>query len=248
MTDGGKMNIAVCDDDKQVLFELEQLLQEYLGKYSVDCTIKICPFRSSMELLAQIENGRCFDLYLLDIIMPGLNGIKLAAKIRKADSVSKIVFLTSSSEYAVDSYSVDAFHYLLKPVQKEKLFLVLDKASADFNSTSLQSIVIKSQGTLCKILFRDLVYVEVVGRMLRLQQKDGTLTESIGTLSQIENLILSDKRFIKPHRSYIVNMDYVRELSLHGLTTGNLCIPVSRNTFKEVKAAYLSYFFPKEER
>ncbi len=243
------MKIAVCDDNKEELQQLEHLLNEYLTVYPFDEGISICFFESSAALLVEIESGRHFDLFLLDVLMPEVNGLELATKIRKTDTVSKIVFLTSSSEFAVDSYSVSAFHYLLKPVEKEKLFPALEKARNDFFNDSGQSIIVKAKAGLCKIDFRDLVYVEVIGRTLCFQKKDGVLTEISGTLSEIEPHLLADKRFVKPHRSYIVNMDHIRGLSPQGITTLNsLCIPMSRNALKEVKQSYLDYSFQKEQR
>lgn len=247
--DGVTMKVAVCDDNKEELLQLEHLLNEYLTVYPFDEGISICFFENSAKLLAEIERGRHFDLFILDVLMPEINGLELATEIRKTDTMSKIVFLTSSSEFAVGSYSVNAFHYLLKPVEKDKLFPVLEKARRDFFDVSGQSIVVKAKGSLCRIDFRDIVYVEVIGRTLCFQKKDGVLTEISGTLSEIEPLLLADKRFVKPHRSYIVNMDYIRGLSQQGITTLNsLCIPMSRNTLKEVKQSYLDYSFQKEQR
>ena len=239
------MKIAVCDDDKQELLQIEQYVKEYLNECPKDYTAALFLFNSSADILAQIENGRHFDLFLLDVIMPGMNGIELAARIRETDALTRIIFLTSSPEFAVESYSVGAFHYILKPIQKNRLFPVLEKACSDHFSTPQQSILVKSQGTIIKIPLQDLVYVEVVGRTLNFKKKDGSLTQCLGTLSETETLLLADKRFIKPHRSYIVNMDYIKDLSQHGITAGSLCIPVSRNTFKEIKQSYLDYFFPK---
>ena len=239
------MKIAVCDDDKQELLQIEQFVKDYFTENPGECTAAVHTFDSSAKLFAQIEGGRHFDLFLLDVIMPGMNGIDLAARIRKTDALTKIIFLTSSPEFAVESYSVGAFHYILKPIQKNRLFPVLEKACSDHFSAPQQSILVKSQGSIIKIPLQDLVYVEVVGRTLNFKKNDGTLTQCLGTLSETETYLLADKRFVKPHRSYIVNMDYIKDLSQHGITAGSLCIPVSRNTFKGIKQTYLDYFFPK---
>jgi len=241
------MKIAICDDDKRELLHISGLVNEYLSCGFTESKTEVCSFESSMRLLTQIENGIHFDVFLLDVIMPNINGIGLAAKIRKIDQVAKIIFLTSSSEFAVDSYSVGAFNYLLKPIQKNPLFSVLEKACQDILSGLKQYIVVKTPANLSKVFLHELIYVEVTGRTVCFYQKGGITLESTSTISQVEAILLLDKRFIKPHRSYIINLDYIKNLSQDGFTTtSDLFIPVSRNVYKEVKQAYINYSFQAE--
>jgi DNA-binding LytR/AlgR family response regulator len=241
------VRIAICDDDKLELLKIGQFVNEFLNSSFTECKIEVLSFGSSIELISQLESDNNFDLFLLDIIMPGLNGIELASEIRSRDKVAKILFLTSSPEFAVDSYSVGAFNYLLKPVQKDKLFSVLEKANKDICSGMNKFIVVKTQAGMNKIFIHDLIYVEVIGRTIFFHQTNGIVTEGISTLSQVEAVLLPDKRFIKPHRSYIVNLDYVKNLSQESFTTiSSMFIPVSRNVFKEVKQAYINYCFQVE--
>lgn len=242
------MKIALCDDNKQELLHINRLLDEYSSNSLSKDKIKVSSFASSMELLAQLESGKQFDVFLLDVIMPGLNGIELATEIRSKDQVGKIIFLTTSPEFAVESYAVDAINYLLKPLQKDKFFSVIEKACHDIRSDLQQYLIIKTQGNLSKVFLRELIYIEVVGRSLYLHQNGGIIIESTSTFSQVEAVLLKDKRFLKTHRSYIVNLDYIKNLSKDGLTmTSNVSIPVSRNAFKEVKQAYINYSFGVED-
>lgn len=236
------MKIAICDDDKQELIKINQYVKEFINCGFVEGQIQIFSFENSMELIAQIEGGENFDVFLLDVIMPNLNGMDLASEIRSKDHVAKIIFLTSSPEFAVKSYSVSAFNYLLKPIQKDMLFSVLEKACGDISDTHKQYIIVKTQNSLMKIFFHELIYVEVIGRIIYFFQKNGVVIESINSISQIEGELLIDNRFIRPHRSYIVNMDYIKTLAKDGFTTtSNQIIPVSRNVFKEIKQAYFNY-------
>ncbi|WHH60765.1 LytTR family DNA-binding domain-containing protein [Petroclostridium sp. X23] len=242
------MKIALCDDNKQELLHINRLLDEYSSNSLSEDQMKVSSFTSSIALLAQLESGKHFDIFLLDVIMPGLNGIELATEIRNRDQVSKIIFLTTSPEFAVESYAVDAINYLLKPLQKDKFFSVLEKAFRDIRSDLQQYLIVKAQGNLSKVFFRELIYLEVIGRSLYLHQKGGIVIESNSAFSQVEAVLLKDKRFLKTHRSYIVNLDYIKNLSKDGLTTtSNLSIPVSRNAFKEVKQAYINYSFRVED-
>lgn len=242
------MKIAICDDDKQELLHISQLMDEYLLDGFTEGQSEVRKFESSMNLLAQIESGKHFDIYLLDIIMPDINGIELATEIRNRDHVAKIIFLTSSSEFAVESYSVSAFHYLLKPLQKDQLFSVLKKARQDIHVNLQKYIVVKAQTGLSKVFLHNLMYVEVIRKTVYFHQKDGDTIKSSSTISQAETALLIDNRFIKPHRSYIINLDYIQNLSQDGFTTtSGLFIPVSRNVFKSVKQAYINYSFQAKD-
>lgn len=238
------MKIALCDDDKEHLSRIYQLVTEFLKTCFSEDKIEIHSFGNGLDLLAQIERGIYYDVMLLDVMMPGLNGIELATEIRYHDEVAKIIFLTSSPDFAVDSYSVSAFHYLMKPVQKDKLFTVLKKACELKSDLLQESIIVKAQTGLTKILFHELIYLEVLGRTICYHMKNGNVLKSIGTISQLESLLLSESRFIKSHRSFIVNLDFVKNLSADGFSmTNEARIPISRKAYKEVKEKYIEHAF-----
>ena len=110
---------AFCDDDLSVLNELHVLMDNYRVERNQEITYTA--FHSPLELIAQIEKGMRFDILFLDVLMPGVNGIETAQEIREYDSAMKIIFLTSSAEYAVESYTVNAYFYQLKPLAGEFL-------------------------------------------------------------------------------------------------------------------------------
>jgi DNA-binding LytR/AlgR family response regulator len=238
------MKIAICDDNKHDLLQICKFVDEFLSYDFADKKIEIHSFESSLELINELENGKYFDLFLLDIILPGITGMELATDIRSKDPVGKIIFLTSSPEFAIESYSVSAFSYLLKPIQKDKLFSILSKAIKDFYSKKKKYIIVKTQMGMFKIFMNELIYIDVIKRTTFFHQTNGVVIESFTTLSKVEMVLLTDKRFIKPHRSYIVNLDYIKNLSQYGFTMiNNQLIPISRNTFKDVKQAYINYSF-----
>ena len=111
------IKIAFCDDDLSVLKELSILMDRYRVERNQDITY--AAFHSPLELLAEVERGTELDIIFLDVLMPGQNGISTAKEIRKYDTLVKIIYLTSSAEYAVDSYSVGAYFYQLKPIWQE---------------------------------------------------------------------------------------------------------------------------------
>ena len=120
-------SLAICDDDPRQLHTIGKLIHTYFHTRS-DSSWNVASFLSGDALLAQSHARNGFDLYLLDILMPGLNGIETGRQLRETGDGGEIIYLTSSNDFASESYDVRAFFYLLKPVDKQRLFQVLDRA------------------------------------------------------------------------------------------------------------------------
>ena len=118
------IKIAFCDDDMEVLHQMNELLDRYRVERNEDITY--AAFQSPFELLTEIEKGIRPDILFLDVVMPGQNGMDVAKEIRQYDTNMKIIFLTSSPEFAVESYSVGAYFYQLKPIWEESFFRLMD--------------------------------------------------------------------------------------------------------------------------
>ena len=123
------MRIAACDDNLEFLQELSELLNKYSEESRINVEYKM--YTNPFELVTQMEKGIHYDIILMDVCMPGMNGIQCAKDIRGYDNFVKIVFLTSSKEYAVESYTVKAHDYLLKPIEKDRLFTVLKQTEKE---------------------------------------------------------------------------------------------------------------------
>ncbi len=238
------IKIAICDDDKHDLINISKLVEEYkeapLTEHGISCSV----YQSGADLIWDIEKGQVFDIFLLDIVMPLINGIHLAEEIRTMDKLSKILFLSSTSEYGVDSYKIDAFYYLLKPVKRDDLFAQLTRAIQEIIKEEHNHIIVKRGTGLTKIELSEIQYAEIVEHTIHLYLKEGELIKNFGTMAQLESELLNDKRFIKPHRSYLLNMDCIASLSPKGISTiQGSHIPVSRSLYKEIKQAYIDYSF-----
>jgi len=236
------MKLAICDDDSLVLQELSKMLNEYsLQAHShLEYDVYSCP----LELLAQMEQGTHYDILLLDVVMPGINGIQCAKDIRTIDNFVKIIFLTSSSEYAVESYSVSAYQYLLKPLQKEKLFSILGLLEMEIEAHTQNVFVFKSQKGITKISLTKLEYCEVSARKLRLHMSNGEEYESNLHMNEMEEFLKAYKMFLKPHRSYLVNMDYIKTLTQTSiLMECGTKIPIPKEKHTSIKQIYMEYIF-----
>lgn len=207
------LKIAFCDDDLEILKELGILLDKYKKERDEDLTCTV--FQSPLELLAAIEKGFSFDILFLDILMPGENGIETAKEIRQYDNNMKIIFLTSSPEFAVQSYTVGAYFYQLKPVWEESFFRLMDA---------------------------------VLGRKLLFHLENGAVLESAGSLDDLAGQLMQYSNFFRPHRSFLVNMEYIQNISSRSIKMVNDAeIPIPHGKCSEIKNTYMEYAFNGEQ-
>ncbi len=234
------MKIAVCDDHSQELDRISSFIDTYRRERNVPITYKTS--LSATELIANVSSGD-YSLLLLDILMPGINWMQAAHEIRAFDAGVKIVFLTSSPEFAVESYTVKAYDYILKPVSKDKLFSTLE-AVIDDEQKPMEGLTVKTQSGMARILFSRLAFVEIMNKKLYFHLADGGVQEVTSSLTAFEEELLAHSEFVKVHRSYIVNLWQVGELGAKELVTNTgKTVPVSRLLYAKVREAYMKHLF-----
>ncbi|MBC5648992.1 LytR/AlgR family response regulator transcription factor [Christensenella tenuis] len=235
------MLIAVCDDRLDELGQIKELLTYYIQ--ANPHTFHIDYFDSPHALLHS-EIPLCeFQLFLLDIVMPKMNGIDLAKQIRLSNSHAAIIFLTTSKDFALDAFRVQAYQYLLKPISPDSLFPVLDKILAIDQNQKNKSLSVKTPHGFVNILCRELSHIEFRNHTFYYYLSDGTQIISSYSRSSFTSTIaplLNEEQFIQTHKSYIINISHVRRFlgKTFEMSDGS-CIPVSRNRFPEVKKKYL---------
>lgn len=196
------LSIAVCDDEVIECCNMAKRIKEIMEEMKIPCII--CQFRSGGELLQALGN---FDIVFLDIIMQDLDGMKTAQAFRKKASDKILIFVSSSREYVFEAYDVEAFQYLLKPVDDRKLKNVLQKAIVKTQSRSQEFIIVSRERQKKKLFLDDIYYFEIKGRIVDAHVPEGIFTyyEQIG---ELENKI-RDKGFFRCHKSYLINLKYV---------------------------------------
>ena len=168
------MNLALCDDETAQLAQTEALLQRYQAQRpQMDWTV--ATFSSPSALLEHICVRGTFDIYLLDVIMPGENGIELGLQIRKLDHGGRIVYLTASPDFAVDSYQAKASGYLLKPVEEARLFPLLDDLAESWQRERQSFITLKTRDGIQRLPIHTIVYGELVRRCVHYHLADLSL-------------------------------------------------------------------------
>jgi DNA-binding LytR/AlgR family response regulator len=235
------LQIVLCDDNIDELSNMVQLLDQYKASRHLNCEYTV--FSNGVELISALDKGKRFDIYCLDIIMPGLTGIDVAAEVRAFDKSAPILFFTSSPEFALESYSVKAINYVLKPITKEKLFFTFDDMLEQIKvSKKDDSIVVKSNEGIQKILLSNLIFAEVIGRNVLYHLLSGKVIECTESFSVACDNLLKYGNFIKTHRSFIVNMQFVDTIENNQVTLQTLAsVPVAQGKAKEIKQQYLNY-------
>lgn len=203
--------VAICEDERYILEELRKKVEKYINRKSLDASIKT--FMSGEELL---KAKKKFDIILLDLMLPGIDGLEVA---RQISCRSRIIFVTSYREYAVEAFDANAVHYLVKPVTEERLFSALDRAVNQTEQMDNQALTLIKSGKTQVIFIRDILYCEVFNHQVRIHTVHGTY-DYFGTLDMLETKL--DERFFRCHRSFVVNMSCVagQEKGVAILTNG----------------------------
>lgn len=237
------IHIAICDDSKQERQILAALFKRYQELHATPLQIHI--FQNGFSLLDAIDQGKRFDITILDILMPGENGIEIARNIRASGTDTEIIFLTSSPEYAVDSYEVKAQNYLLKPVTEEKFFASIDSILAELDEKDTASFIIyTTEKQYSRIRVSSLVYGEVTHRTITLHLADQTIISAVMTFTEFQDILKAYPDFIYPHRSYAVNMNYIQYVTKSDIIlTDGQRIPLSRNNYTKISEQFLNFAY-----
>jgi DNA-binding LytR/AlgR family response regulator len=231
------MNILICDDIKKDADKLAVLIAE--SGFEAQTAVFTCP----RQALDYFRSGADIDACFLDIIMPKMNGIELAEKLRENNFANALVFLTTSNDFASQSYKVQAFDYLLKPLTGEKVNNIMSKLKKSQENIDKAGLPVTTQGVSRFIQFRDISHVEVIKHSVYVKLLDKSIIKLYTTFNKITEQLLADSRFARCHRSYIVNIDEIKALANNELIMKNgTKIPISRG-YSQVKDKMLKWMF-----
>lgn len=237
------LRIAVCDDSPQFLQTAAELINTWSGERNIP--IELHTFGDGDELLETNAAAR-FDIAFLDILMPLLNGMDTARELRQKDSIIRIIFLTASPEFALDSYEVKAQGYLLKPVRYEKIRAALDDC-AEFLVKEPENMILKTSFGYQKLYFHNIEYVEAQNKKVIFYLSDGTSVEAAEPLYRFESRLMVENGFFKCHRSYLVymhNVDHFNNTQI--ITKSGRSVPIARGFAKPFKEAYFAVMFGEQ--
>ena len=244
------MRIAICDDDAICLSQLLALTQAY---HSPDGSgsVSVSAFESAEDLLEASKKIGGFDVYILDIVMHRMNGIQLGMQLRQLGYDGKIIFLTSSEEYAIDAFKVKAFDYLLKPVRRESFYATLDQAGAALSQKRDKGIIVKTKESTVRISLDSILYAELCKRKIVYHLVGGNVVESVSVRSSFSEAVqdlLRDKRFILCGAGITANLHHITMVEKDALIFGKIRkVYLSKKICSEIRTVWCDFYFNGED-
>ncbi|WP_332448266.1 LytR/AlgR family response regulator transcription factor [Sphaerochaeta sp.] len=240
------LDIAICDDDPVQLALLSSYTYECLEKNHLYATV--LEFSHPDELLRVCESKR-FHLYILDIVMPMLNGIEVGKAIRERDQEALILFATYEPSFALQSFAANPINYLIKPIDKQQFFKTLALAVTKLKETEVTIHLVKTHDGIRVLKLSEILFCEYSKHAVTYSLcGERTVTTKVirGTFGSHIEPLLQDKRFIRPHVSFVLNMDWVDgfDKNWFRLRSGAK-VPIVAKQYSTVRDTYLDYIFAK---
>ena len=229
-----KLKVAICDDEQSQIEYMSLAVSAWAKANAHHC--ELAAFSSAEAFLFEYSGNNNFDILLLDIEMSGQSGVGLARQLREDGNRSEIIFVTSHFEFYGEGYEVDALHYLIKPIEQEKLFAVLTKA-AERLAVAPCSLILNCDGETVKLYERDILYVEASLHyvLIRTVEREYKVKENLSVFAER----LSED-FFRTHRSYLVSLKAVIRISRTSVfLEGGFEVPLSRGKYDEINRAYI---------
>ena len=245
------MNIAICDNEAACRAQVQSVVERYAAAHSAtDITLTI--FECGEDLLESTRKLGGYDIYILDILMPGMNGINLGKQLRNGNFDGKILYLTSSEEYAISAFSVKAYNYILKPIEEATFSAALHEAVSSVAAQSRRSLLVKTRDAAVRLSMDNILYAELIRRCIVYHMAGGKTVESTtirGSFSEAVQKLLRDNRFLLCGTRLVVNLHYITMVDTEALVFQDReQLFLSKKICRELRSAWYDFWFDKEEK
>lgn len=228
--------IVICDDDSAFIAAFQTLLEDVMAERNAAYRLSV--FSDPAELLRAVTGGAGFDLIFQDILFGVEKGVRFARQLREKDRSVDLVFVTTDPAYAVESFSAFPLSYLLKPVARERLAEVMDRFLEKHTPNVLR--LATSRG-LMRVAVTDVLYFEIYAHTIVLHLRDGSSRSWTGTFRELEGS-LPQNCFVRPHRSYLVNLEHVVEIERSWLRlSSGVTVPIAKSAYPKVQSSLIEY-------
>lgn len=231
------MKIVICEDDLLCVRVLNDHIKQWTSKNGIFVELFVCV--SAEQLLFELEDGLDVDLLFLDIRMDKMNGIELAYKLRELEYRIQIVFTTDSPEYVFEGYNVSALNYLLKPIDYNRCYTILEQAHKLICNENFY--LCKTSEFLHKILYEDMLYIEMISHIAVIHTRN-TQYSTRKTIAEIISE-LDDTLFVRCHKSFIVNIQHIASISKKCVVLSDKSsVDLGKTFASDVNERFIKYF------
>jgi len=236
--------VAICDDLQNDRVQIQNFIKDYCDEEDYD--ININNFENGEALVKYYITGKTsFDVIFLDIYMDGKNGISIAKQIREYDLDCKIIFTTSSTKHALKSFEVSPFNYLTKPISKAIFNSAFEKVMRAIDREKQKSLLVKNGSNIKIVYYKDILFIESAAKILNIHIIKNCNFTFASKLDDIEATI-NDKRFIRCHKSYLVNMDHILSVSNNSFKLiDGIEIPITQRNYASIKKRFYDFVLDK---
>lgn len=240
------IRIAVCDDMQQDLQSIALQIDQYLSAKNLVAEVML--FSHPDALMKAIRTGS-FHIYILDIVMPMVNGLELGKEIRRLDHETQIIFVTTEPQFALQAYSAFPINYLIKPVDKQQLFDTLTLAISRIDTAEEHTFTVKTTDSVRVVKLSDIACCEYHNHKVTFTMISGEELISCTIRKNYSEYILpilKDKHFLQCHTSFVVNMRRVEYFEKNRFTLfGGKIVPIAAKQYTVVRDSYLNYLMAK---
>ena len=235
------IRIAICDDEKKILDEVEGYIKNYAEKEN-DLDIEVFRFDSAKTLISAIEDGKSFDVFVLDVYIGDEMGTALASDIRKFGIESPIIFATTSLEHAPQSYETGTLRYLIKPINPGKFYEAMGVALVWARKISEHFLKFKTENGVASVNANHIMYSEAHDHYQYMRKDDGEEIKVRMTVTELFTILSKYGGFVRIGSAYIVNLRHVKNV-----TPTNVClynnykIQIPRGKFTEIKNTFWNF-------
>ena len=241
------IRIAICDDEKKILDEVERYIKNYAEKENI-ADIEIFRFDSARSLLSALEDGKTFDVFVLDVYIGDEMGTALASDIRKFGIESPIIFATTSLEHAPQSYETGTLRYLIKPIAPAKFYEAMGVAIAQAEKVGQRLIKFKTENGLESVNASHIMCSEAHDHYQYVTLLGGTQLKVRLTVTEQFTILAKHGGFIRVGSPYIINLRHVKNVSRTDvLLCNNINIQIPRGKYTEIKNAFWDYQYEGQE-
>ena len=235
------IRIAACDDEQKTLDEVSGYIQCYAEKRGIT-DIKVFLFESAKTLMGAIEDGKSFDVFVLDVYIGDEMGTDLARDLRKAGVESPIIFATTSIEHAPESYETGTLRYLIKPITPAKLYEALDVALLQVKRTRDRYLKFKTENGVENVNASHIMYSEAHDHYQYMRKDDGEVIKVRMTVTELFTILSKYGGFVRIGSAYIVNLRHVKNVTPTNVCLySNINIQIPRGKFTEIKNTFWNF-------